>query len=256
MTTLEGDPALGLHSVDRALRILELLGERRAVRVMDVADHLGVARSTAHRLLTALHRRGFVVQDAARQYHRGPALSAPVGGPGLRFLVRPHLERLRGITGEPCHLVKLEGNGARILDVVGAQPASRPVHRAGILLPAHTTAAGTALLAELFGSDLIALYPAGLPRTASGDSLRGDLASARRRGYAVGHEPSGRTITSIGIAVKDACGLAAGSIGISLVRTPRGQLGALVQMLRETAADAEAAIGGRSVATSQSVLPG
>jgi IclR family transcriptional regulator, acetate operon repressor len=48
-------------SVDNALWLLELIGERQALRVAEAADLLGVARSTAHRLLTALRRRGFVM---------------------------------------------------------------------------------------------------------------------------------------------------------------------------------------------------
>jgi IclR family transcriptional regulator, acetate operon repressor len=48
-------------SVDNALRLLELIGDRQALRVAEAAELLGVARSTAHRLLTALRRRGFVM---------------------------------------------------------------------------------------------------------------------------------------------------------------------------------------------------
>jgi IclR family transcriptional regulator, acetate operon repressor len=50
-------------SVDKALRLLELVGERQVLRVSEAAELLGVARSTAHRLLNALGRRGFVAQD-------------------------------------------------------------------------------------------------------------------------------------------------------------------------------------------------
>jgi len=46
------------------LRLLLLLSERRRVRVSDAAEYLGVARSTRHRLLSALHYRDLAVQDA------------------------------------------------------------------------------------------------------------------------------------------------------------------------------------------------
>ena len=67
----------GLTSVDNALWLLQLVGERQALRVAEAADLLGVAQSTAHRLLTALRRRGFCMQDRPNgAYRPGPALHA------------------------------------------------------------------------------------------------------------------------------------------------------------------------------------
>lgn len=43
---------------------------------MDVADRLGVARSTAHRILAMLVFEGFAVQDRHKVYRPGPALQA------------------------------------------------------------------------------------------------------------------------------------------------------------------------------------
>ena len=66
-----------LTSVDNALWLLQLVGERQALRVSEAADLLGVARSTAHRLLSALRRRDFVIQDRPNGVYRpGPALHA------------------------------------------------------------------------------------------------------------------------------------------------------------------------------------
>src|SRR5947209_5262202 len=46
-----------LTSVDNALWLLQLVAERQSLRVSEAADLLGVARSTAHRLLSELRRR-------------------------------------------------------------------------------------------------------------------------------------------------------------------------------------------------------
>lgn len=246
------EEAGGLSSVDRALRILELLGERKAVRVMDVADELGVARSTAHRLLNALLRREFVVQDAAKVYHRGPAfLAAGFGAdrmPVLRAAVRPHLERLGERTGETCHLVVLEGNGARFIDGVEAQNVLRVGIRIGMLLPAHTTAAGKALLAELSPADFFALYPRGLPgmraELARRTTLRRELAAARERGYATNFDESERGVTAASVAVHEPGGRAVASVAVACpsARCSRSRIEALVEVLRETAAGAETAL--------------
>ena len=64
-----------LTSVDNALWLLQLVGEGQALRVSEAADILGVARSTAHRLLSALRRRDFLMQDKPNGVYRpGPAL--------------------------------------------------------------------------------------------------------------------------------------------------------------------------------------
>src|SRR3954454_11250642 len=92
-----GAGALPATSVDNALRLLELVGQRQALRVAEAADLLGVARSTAHRLLAALRRRGFVTQDRPNgAYRPGPALAeaglAAISRIDLRAIARPVLE--------------------------------------------------------------------------------------------------------------------------------------------------------------------
>ena len=64
-----------LESVDAALRLLQMLGRDGQLRVTDAADELGVAASTAHRLLSTLRYRGFAVQAGDRTYRPGPAFT-------------------------------------------------------------------------------------------------------------------------------------------------------------------------------------
>ena len=51
----------GVQSVDRAVSVLEMLA-RESAGVSEVATHLGVHKSTAFRLLTALEDRELVEQ--------------------------------------------------------------------------------------------------------------------------------------------------------------------------------------------------
>lgn len=66
-------PSYVIASADNALRLVVLLRDVGAVRLSDAAAELGVANSTAHRLLAMLVYRGFAVQDEHRIYHPGPA---------------------------------------------------------------------------------------------------------------------------------------------------------------------------------------
>src|SRR3954463_10670638 len=113
----------GLTSVDNALWLLQLIGERQALRVAEAADLLGVARSTAHRLLSALRRRDFVMQDRPNgAYRPGPALNAiglaAISRIDFRGGARRVLGELQDHSREPGSLAVLEGATIRFVDCV------------------------------------------------------------------------------------------------------------------------------------------
>src|SRR3954447_20018320 len=150
-------------SVDNALVLLQLIGDRQALRVAEAAELLGVARSTAHRLLGALRRRGFVLQDKPNgAYRPGPVLNeiglAAIGRIDLRVVARPVLEELSEQTQETVSLSLLEGRNVRFVDGVESPRSVRVGNRTGLVLPAHCTAAGKAILAALPEIELIRRY--------------------------------------------------------------------------------------------------
>src|ERR1700753_4130111 len=70
-------PQYPIESVDNALKLLLLLGEQPQIRLSEATKYLGVASSTAHRLLAMLAFRGFVRQyPASKAYLPGPALTS------------------------------------------------------------------------------------------------------------------------------------------------------------------------------------
>lgn len=246
---MRNKPWYPIESADNALRLLLLLAERQRLRVSDAADYLGVARSTAHRLLRALSYREFAVQDARKAYRPGPAferLRRP--GPSnqdLRELLRPSLERLHRELGETCHLMVLEGNGARFLDCVECAHVLRVGSRVGMLLPAHCISGGKALLAELPVEQLEALYPRDLPSSPGGApvaraALRHQLAAVRRRGYATNLEESERGIHAVGACVRDRSGRAVAALAVAAptARCPRSRLPELAAVVRRVAESA------------------
>src|SRR5262249_59677058 len=122
-----GRPTYPITSVDNALRLLALFREREKVRLSDAREHLGVAHSTAHRLLAMLAYHGFVRQDKdSRVYLAGPALVeiglAAVRHMDIRRHARPVLEELAGRYGETAHLSVLEAGKGRH---PGARESSR-----------------------------------------------------------------------------------------------------------------------------------
>lgn len=243
--------APSIASVDNALQVLLLLADRQALRVVDVADCLGVARSTAHRVLASLLQRGFVVQDAGKVYRPGAAFDrlahpARIGLPELRAALHFHLEQLGRRVGETCHLAVLEGNGTRFVDCAESPRALRVGSRIGMLLPAHSTSIGKVLLAELSPAAFLALYPRGLPgdhgtEVARRAALQRQLSHIRKRGYAVNSGESEKGIVAVGACVRDTSERALGGIAIAAPapRCPRTRVPELVEALLTTVAHAQ-----------------
>ena len=88
-------PPYTITSVDNALRIAAMLQMEGALTVSEVAARLGVARSTAHRLLAMLVYRDFAEQDESRSYRAGPVLELAAHSRSdisrLRAAALPHL---------------------------------------------------------------------------------------------------------------------------------------------------------------------
>ncbi len=69
-TTSGGARTASIQSVDRALEVLEILARHGEGGVSDIADTLGVHKSTISRLVSVLESRGFVEQVAERGKYR------------------------------------------------------------------------------------------------------------------------------------------------------------------------------------------
>ncbi|SFL31605.1 IclR family transcriptional regulator [Geodermatophilus ruber] len=205
-------PQYPIESVDNALRVLLLLGENPRLRLTDVSQYLGVASSTAHRLLAMLQYRGFVRQDSAtRGYVPGPTLDGLAFGVlrrlDVRTRARPVLERLNAELQETIHLGRLEGSDVHFIDSIESARALRVGGRLGRSMPAHCTSTGKALLAELTDDELLRLYPGEdlvqlTPRSiGTRAALMTALAEIREQGYARSQEESEEGVSSLAVAL-------------------------------------------------------
>lgn len=215
-----------IESVENAARVLLMLRERSLLRVAEVAAELGIARSSAHRMLTTLQGQGLLRQDAAtRGYTAGPQLIeigvAVMGAGDLRAEFRPTLERLVHDVGETAHLIVLDGSSIVFLDGIEGRFAIRAADRTGDRAPAHASAAGKALLAALPLDQLRERYPTGRLKGGTGQavtsrrSLEQELEDVRTRGYALNLGESELGLHAVAVAVRDPAGKARAAISIS-----------------------------------------
>jgi len=218
-------PSYAISSVDHALHIATMLQLEGRLTVSEAAQRLGIARSTAHRLLTMLVYRDFAVQDESRVYHAGPVLELAAHSPSeasrLRTIALPHLHHVVDVLDESANLIARTGDTARFIASVECGQSLRVGNREGMVFPAHQVTGGLVLLADLPDEQLGALYaeerfaerPGERPDLAD---LRDDLAHIRRQGFAVNEGRSERGVVAIGRPVRRADGSAAAGISISM----------------------------------------
>jgi DNA-binding IclR family transcriptional regulator len=207
-------PAGAVGSLDRGLRLLQLLRDYGSLRVMDAAAHLDISRSSAHRLLQTLAYRGFAVQDDT-----APARLAWTKA--FRALCQPHLEVLSRRSGESANLMIRVRDSVRFLGTVRARSVYATNDRDGVVMAAHRNSGGKALLARLPDEEVEQLYR----RTRSGGdplldeagylSLTTDLEAVRRRGFAINFEETERGVAAVGVAIIDRSGGAVGAVSLS-----------------------------------------
>jgi len=183
-----------LQSVDHALTVLEILRAEDSVGVTELAERLGVAASTAHRLLATLAERDFVVQDRDdRRYRLGDSaqgLRREIAADECAHLARETLVKLARAVDETVNLAMLDGRDALYIDCVPACHRDAIPSRTGMRTAAHCSSAGKALLADYPQPVVDRLLPGDLLTVRTGATiatkpqLAEDLGSIRRRGYA------------------------------------------------------------------------
>ena len=182
----------------KTLRVLRFLASQPDPvpldRIMRACD---LPRSTAYHLVNAMIAEGFVVHLAEeRRYGLGVAAFEVGSGYSrqapLQRIARRPLAELVDRTGQSAHLAI--SHGRDVLYVLEERAPGRPplVTDVGVRLPAHLTASGRAMLAQLPAAQVRALYPDrsmfvdrhGIgPATPS--ALRAVLSETRQRGYAI-----------------------------------------------------------------------
>ena len=139
----------------KALDILALFDHSRPEWAEhEVAAALDLPTSTAHRLLTSLRSRGYVVRTRSGRYRLGPAAMAlgrrASDGP-LAPSLHAALERVAAETGETAVVGIRDpaGGGLLILDQLESSQRLRLALEIGYVQPLHAGAASKAMLAHL-----------------------------------------------------------------------------------------------------------
>ncbi len=154
-------------TVEKAVDVLfHLHAEPGSCGVSEIGRALGLSKSSTHRLLSALGRRGLVEKDARGRYRPGIGLLAlGVGALDREPVVvaaRPVLEAEADAVGETVFLVAARAGRIIVLDKAEGEGFLRAAPRVGSAVPVHATAVGKLYLA--FGGGAVELPEGPLAR--------------------------------------------------------------------------------------------
>ncbi|MFZ1388063.1 MAG: IclR family transcriptional regulator [Thiolinea sp.] len=212
------DNAYLVPGLMRGLDILRMFRrDRQVLDAPEIAEELGIPRTTVFRLLQTLESAGFIVKaNGGRSYQLGVA----VLGLGFAFLAtqditelaRPILERLRDNTRFATHLVIRDGRDVVYLLRFPGHSALNFNIGVGTRLPAHATSMGRVLLSELSAKKLEELYHDSPLVSTSNQTplnlidLKALLEQDRQRGYIISEGFFEKGINAIAVPVREASG--------------------------------------------------
>ncbi|MEU4271510.1 IclR family transcriptional regulator [Streptomyces sp. NPDC026092] len=209
--------------LEKAARVLAAFeGPEPRLSLTEVIRRSGIPRSSAHRILDQLVQLRWLDREG-RDYRMGMrmlelgALAAHHNR--LRRAALPRLHALHESTGHLVHLYVLDGTEVVCLERIGGSEDSTVPSRTGGRMPAHSTAAGKALLAFGDPAALTALLAHRLrpltPRTLVNPvALRSELAAARERGVAFDREETYRGVSCVAAPLRGA-GRAIAAVSVS-----------------------------------------
>ena len=249
-----------VQSLTRALAILETLAETTdGMTLSDVAQVVGLAPSTAHRLLTTLESRRFVRFLAPDGLWQVGVQSFVVGQAFRRSrdviaLARPQMRQLMEATGETANLYIEEGGEAVCMAQVESRQMMRAIARPGGRVKLHCSGAGKAMLAHLPADEVAKILQAhGLPRTTdktldTPQRLKVDLERIRVLGFAIDDEEHAVGLRCVASTVLDEEGqpLAALSVSGPTARIDEAAMSLIGGLVRHAAIAVTELVGGQT----------
>lgn len=184
------------HLIGRMAAVLRALSNSQHASTSQIARAVGLARPTAHRVLTALAEEGFVDRDRATgQWHLGPELYLLGEVAAQRYDVTEHarasVHRLAAATGESAFFSARRGDETVCLvREDGSFPIRSFVLYEGARFPLGVVSAGLVVLAMLPDRE-IDEYLGRIDLTGQwgpahgADAIRERIARTRETGYSV-----------------------------------------------------------------------
>jgi IclR family transcriptional regulator, acetate operon repressor len=248
-----------VQSLSRALKLLNALAvHSQGLSLSEVAGHVGLPNSTAHRLLTTLQNERYVRFESERSVWLIGVQSFCVGTAFVRSrdlvtIARPYMRRLMEQSGETVNLAISDRGEVIYIAQVETQKMMRAIAGPGGRAPMHCSGVGKALLAvadDAVAEKLMAnmeLHRETAQTLITVQDLQRDLVQVRAQGYAVDNEENAIGLRCVAAVIYDEHGapLAALSVSGPTARITEQRIPLLGEAVAGIAAEITAEIGGQ-----------
>ena len=188
-----------IRAVERALDVLSCFSHQTPELTMtQIAEQIGINKSTVHRLLATLEGKRFVERDPVTGIYRLGIRSLQMayltlGHNDLRQLAAPFLHHLCKQYRENVNLAVLDGADVIYIDVIESPQRVKLAAAIGQRLPAFCTASGKAILACMPQENVQRILELGMPRHTqhtldSPEAFFENMYHTRERGYAISEQ--------------------------------------------------------------------
>ena len=201
-----------IRAVERALDVLLCFTSQTPELTMSqIAERIGINKSTVHRLLATLEGKRFVERDPTTGIYK-PGLrllqmaSLALEQNNLRRLASPFLQDLRDQYRENVNLAIMDGADVVYLDIFEGSQRVKLAAVPGQRLPAFCTASGKAILAFLSEENVKGVLEQGMPKHTQAtvvspeEFLRG-VVEIRKRGFAISEQEFEDGINAVAVPI-------------------------------------------------------
>lgn len=215
------DRKLTVRAVERALDILMCFTKDSDLGLTEIAGEIGLHKSTAHRLLTTLEEKGFVIRNSATEKYRLGLkiweLSAHLSqNDDPAILLLPQMEQLRDRLGETVSLYLRDGTDRLRIQAVQSNQAIRRVAQVGARLPLYVGASSKVLVAYAEEAIVRAvLESADWPAAVDRPAYVAQLQEIRKLGYATSYEEREPGAAAVAAPIFDRTGKVAAALSVS-----------------------------------------
>ncbi|MBS4211283.1 MULTISPECIES: IclR family transcriptional regulator [Neobacillus] len=216
-----------VQSIDRALTIVNYVSSQKGgLGVTELAEKLGLNKSSIFRILATLASHGYIEQDPdTKKYKLGYKyleLSAKLlDSIDIRKEAKPYLQELVDLSNEVIHLIIYSQKEAIYIEKLEGSETLRMHSQVGRRVPMHCTSAGKVLLAYLPTEEVMDMIEEkGLPRHTDNTitdqvELLDNLQKIRKKGYGVEREENEPGVTCMAAPIFNHLGNVIGAVSIS-----------------------------------------
>lgn len=210
----------GSQTLLRGLDVIEAVSDQ-ALSLNELAEFLGLTKSTTHRLASALVERNYLAFTPRSGYRLGPKLLhlgylAQLQA-DLIQVARRHIEALAASTEDTVHLGVLDNDQALYLDKIAGRRRINISSRVGDRQPLSSTGLGKALMLDHKPTYWMARFEAeqGASPTIDPAIWHQRMADYVRAGRAFDLEENEDLIRCVAAPVRNAAGKIVGAISVS-----------------------------------------